>query len=353
MGNSERSGPKIGYEQRFTGPMTFSIARHRRISARTVFTVALALSLSIGCRSFRSKPEPSPYPSTAPAFSAETTVSDQPPALILGTSPPSSAMPLPGPTDRSTYSPPLSMPETAPVTEQRVDAFRPIMPNATSQRIVLKESSQAASPAPAHSAAKVVPPETQKNLDQLQARITALEKKLSETEQELHTARRPAPMVDSTPAPAPQPVSPAAKPASPPKLPSLAIAGVSSVTDQDKVRIRIVDAALFHAGTWDFNPEAENSLRKIAGELRACYPSASIEIEGHTDSLQVDPRNKTQKHDIASFKSTLIMQYFVNTLLWEPDKIKSSSYGPSRPMADNGTPEGRAQNNRIEIVVSP
>ncbi|GHT30705.1 hypothetical protein FACS1894214_1070 [Planctomycetales bacterium] len=133
----------------------------------------------------------------------------------------------------------------------------------------------------------------------------------------------------------------------------LGIAGVVVSTDTAKrqTRIEIPDTVLFTAGSWQINPEAEKHLRKIAGEIRACCPDAVLDIEGHTDNIDRDPANKTQKHDIASFKSMTIMQYFVKSLVWDSSKITSSSYGAGRPVGDNGTPEGRARNNRIEIVV--
>jgi flagellar motor protein MotB len=48
-----------------------------------------------------------------------------------------------------------------------------------------------------------------------------------------------------------------------------------------------------------------------------------------------------------------VMQYFIKSLMRDSSKITSSSYGSARPVGDNGTPEGRARNNRIEIVVKP
>lgn len=137
-------------------------------------------------------------------------------------------------------------------------------------------------------------------------------------------------------------------------FPALGIPGVMVTTDQQRsqVRIEITDSVLFTPNTWQLNPGAEESLRKIAAEIRAAYPEALLDIEGHADSIERDPSNKTQKHDITTYKSMLIMQYFVKSLLWDASKIKSSSHGASRPVADNGTPEGRNRNNRIEIVVS-
>ena len=121
--------------------------------------------------------------------------------------------------------------------------------------------------------------------------------------------------------------------------------------DSQNVRIEIMDGALFVPNVWVLSAEGEETLRVIAAEIMAFDPRAVIGIEGHTDNLMSDPSNPTQKHEISTVKTRAVMDFFVNALHWDAGLISVSSFGRSRPVADNGTPEGRARNNRIEIVV--
>jgi len=121
--------------------------------------------------------------------------------------------------------------------------------------------------------------------------------------------------------------------------------------DSQNVRIEIMDRILFVPNAWQLSAEGEETLRTVAAEIRAYNSSALIDIEGHTDSLMSDPNNPTQKHEVATVKTRAAMDFFVNALRWDAARISTSSFGRSRPLADNGTPEGRARNNRIEIVV--
>jgi flagellar motor protein MotB len=128
--------------------------------------------------------------------------------------------------------------------------------------------------------------------------------------------------------------------------------GVTTIKDEKgNVRIIAVDTALFMGTSWKLTTKAEELLRRITTEIKAAYPDAEIDVEGHTDNLDVDPKNPTQKHDISAIKAGVVMDYCVKILKYNPTKMKTISCGSKRPIADNATAEGRAKNNRIEIVI--
>lgn len=344
--------------------MFFSVAYFRRIATGTVWTAVLIGSCMLsGCRSVSSRSAPEVFPAPAPAFSADSSISNLPPPTLLGSEPPASYVP-----------PTISGEERTVLSEKQIEVFKPIVPDHFVSSPVSAESSPLSVPANSTSIPSAAPlpsPDpSQVKVDELTDRIAKLEKALAESEKKWEeekkrtlpqTAPMPAPTPDALktdpvtsdkPATTPKAAS-VKKPVAPKALPAFAIAGVAVSSDKEKIRIEVADSALFVPGSWEFNAEAETTLRKIVGEIRANYPNAVLDIEGHTDNLEIDPSDKTQRHDVASHKTMLIMQYFVKTLRWDASKITTTSFGPSRPVAENGTPEGRARNNRIEIVVSP
>ena len=141
----------------------------------------------------------------------------------------------------------------------------------------------------------------------------------------------------------------------PPKIwkPVFDIPGLVVISEPGVTRMEMVDSALFNRETWELHPRGEEALRKIAAEIKTYDVNALVEIEGHTDNIVIDPSNSTQKHDLSSHKTFAVMQYFVKTMNWDSHKIKTSNFGANRPVADNGSAEGRNRNNRIEIVVTP
>ena len=138
-------------------------------------------------------------------------------------------------------------------------------------------------------------------------------------------------------------------------LPIINKQGVNVYADETQhVRVEVSDKFLFMPimpNTWQLTAEGEETLRVIAAELQAFDPQSILKVEGHTDSLMGDPNNPTQKHEISTVKTKVVMDFFVNVLRWDAARISTGSFGRSRPIADNGTPEGRARNNRNEIVI--
>ncbi|MEO6910656.1 MAG: OmpA family protein [Edaphobacter sp.] len=103
---------------------------------------------------------------------------------------------------------------------------------------------------------------------------------------------------------------------------------------------------LFDTGKYTLKTTTQVSLAKVAGILQA-YPGLKLQVEGYTDSVGSDMMNqKLSENRADSVKAFLIGQGV------QPDNITSTGYGKSDPVADNSTSSGRAQNRRVQLVVS-
>jgi flagellar motor protein MotB len=304
---------------------------------------------SFGCRSFSNK-SPSTF-QPIPTQSAPT----QPVSALPISSQPVLAQSLSIPT--TDYQPPTSLElenqsrspsDQLTLSSGKTMVFRPQSPS--SSELSEKPSITANSPpASATTSPNILPnvaPNDSANVDveALNRRIAELEKALAE--RATPTGQEKQPTTVSKPIVSPVLASR--------WIPTINHSGVTVSSDGEQTRIEIPDQVLFQSGTWRLTPDAEELLRKIAGEIRANEPESLLEIEGHTDGvMNTDPANTTKKHDISSAKTMVIMEYFVNSLRWNATRIKTSTFGSSRPVAENNTPEGRTRNNRIEVVVLP
>jgi OOP family OmpA-OmpF porin len=76
-------------------------------------------------------------------------------------------------------------------------------------------------------------------------------------------------------------------------------------------------------------------------------PSATIVVEGHTDSTGVPADNLLlSRQRAAAVKNALVARGV------SPDRITTKGYGQDRPIASNDTEQGRARNRRTEIVLT-
>lgn len=102
----------------------------------------------------------------------------------------------------------------------------------------------------------------------------------------------------------------------------------------------------FASGKADIPAYAYPTLDRVAKVLGE-YPDAKIRVEGHTDSLGSASYNQS----LSESRARAVMLYLIKTHGISPDKINAIGYGESKPIDSNGTPEGRARNRRVEIVI--
>ena len=103
---------------------------------------------------------------------------------------------------------------------------------------------------------------------------------------------------------------------------------------------------LFDFNKYTLKPEAREKLAKVSGILLA-YPNLKLQVEGYTDNIGSDEYNQKLSEE----RADEVRDYLVSQSVAEAG-ISAQGYGKSHPIADNSTNSGRAQNRRVELVVS-
>lgn len=120
---------------------------------------------------------------------------------------------------------------------------------------------------------------------------------------------------------------------------------------QDPVRgmvITLSGGVLFESAKWQLLPTAQTKLNDVAAALTKQDPDSSIVVEGHTDAQGTAANNQ----ELSQKRAESVRSYLVTKGI-AADRITASGLGASRSIADNASPEGRANNRRVEIVVKP
>lgn len=116
--------------------------------------------------------------------------------------------------------------------------------------------------------------------------------------------------------------------------------------DGSNIIIRLYGLS-FPVGKNIIEPQYYTLLTKVQEAIKK-FPQCSIMIEGHTDSQGSDETNQTLSESRAKATAEYLM---ANMGVQIP--INSQGYGESRPVASNDTPEGKAMNRRIDVVITP
>ena len=102
----------------------------------------------------------------------------------------------------------------------------------------------------------------------------------------------------------------------------------------------------FDPGRADIKDAHVPLLQKVESILKL-YPGASCVVEGHTDGSGEGVANQ----QLSEKRAFALMQYFRQDLSIPADRIKAIGYGADKPIAPNTTPQGRAKNRRIDILI--
>ena len=113
------------------------------------------------------------------------------------------------------------------------------------------------------------------------------------------------------------------------------------------VVITLSGGVLFATGEHQLMPIAMSKLDEVAKALQD-QGYKKIVVEGHTDSRGSDSRNM----ELSRLRAEAVRSHLVSRGV-ESDKITAVGIGEARPVAQNTTAEGRANNRRVEIIVEP
>ena len=132
---------------------------------------------------------------------------------------------------------------------------------------------------------------------------------------------------------------------------SLAMASLTEIAkvkeESRGVVITLSGAVLFATGKSTLLPIAQEKLAEVAKALKD-QGYKTLLVEGHTDAQGSADKNMA----LSQQRADAVRSYLVSQGI-PSDKIRAQGIGSSRPVADNGSAEGRANNRRVEIVVEP
>ncbi len=116
------------------------------------------------------------------------------------------------------------------------------------------------------------------------------------------------------------------------------------------VIINMNGALLFDSGKSELRSEAYDLIAKI-GQVIGIYSENVIEVEGHTDNVPIHSSKYEDNNVLSMYRALTVTDYLREVTDIIPAHFKSSGRGEYLPIADNGTPEGRARNRRVEIKI--
>jgi len=112
--------------------------------------------------------------------------------------------------------------------------------------------------------------------------------------------------------------------------------------------VSLSEARVFAPGDATLGAEAQSLIKTIAENLQ--NNNFQVRVEGHTDSTPISNAKYSSNWELSTARAANVLQKLVEFQI-APERLSAAGYGGFQPLADNSTPEGRAQNRRVDVVI--
>jgi chemotaxis protein MotB len=124
---------------------------------------------------------------------------------------------------------------------------------------------------------------------------------------------------------------------------------VRLTVDSRGLVLSLGEGGFFDSGSEILRPEGRGLLDTIATSL--VLVDNMIRIEGHTDTDPIHNSKFPSNWELSTSRATEILKYLITKFGFNPELLSAAGYGEMRPVAPNDTPEGKARNRRVDIVI--
>ena len=131
--------------------------------------------------------------------------------------------------------------------------------------------------------------------------------------------------------------------------------GQIAITElKGKLTVDVVDKILFDSGQTEIRPEGLGVLKRVV-DILMTVTDKMIRVEGHTDSIPIAgalAKRYPTNWELSAARALNVTRYFEKEGI-DPALLSAVAFGEHQPIAENDTPEGRAKNRRIAIILLP
>ncbi len=119
--------------------------------------------------------------------------------------------------------------------------------------------------------------------------------------------------------------------------------------DSRGIIVTLGENLLFEAGSAEIKGEALKALAELAAIIKS-IPNRIV-IEGHTDNLPPRKGGVRSNWELSTLRAISVLRVFIEQYGLSPERFTVAGYAHYRPIRENTTPEGRAMNRRVDVVI--
>jgi chemotaxis protein MotB len=118
----------------------------------------------------------------------------------------------------------------------------------------------------------------------------------------------------------------------------------------DRIIVRLASQGSFVSGSANLQSGFMKLLRQVGSSL--AMTKGKVRVEGHTDNVPIAFSERFKSNwDLSAARSATVADFFINNSGFAQENMLVAGFADTKPIASNSTPDGRARNRRIEVIV--
>ena len=128
------------------------------------------------------------------------------------------------------------------------------------------------------------------------------------------------------------------------------LSGLQILARRNELVLRLADSVVFDTGDDRVKDPGRQVLKMVTDELRG--RRVTVRVEGHTDNVPIATARFRSNWELSTARATSVIAELAKVEALPPASLSAAGYGEFHPVAPNETGDGRAQNRRVDLVVS-
>ena len=130
---------------------------------------------------------------------------------------------------------------------------------------------------------------------------------------------------------------------------SIAAGRLELIEDARGLVVSLPERATFAPASTEMTPVALELIARVAAAVQPF--DRPLRIEGHTDNVPIHTREFHSNWELSTARAATVIRFLIERVAFDPRRLSAAGYGEFHPRVANDSPENRARNRRVDIVI--
>lgn len=118
---------------------------------------------------------------------------------------------------------------------------------------------------------------------------------------------------------------------------------------REGIVVSLSEIGFYESGSANLRPSSKAAIDRLATVLRA--RTEGLRIEGHSDNQPIHNARFDSNWELSTARAADLVKLFITQYRFDPLRLSAAGYAEFRPVSPNNSPEGRARNRRVDVVI--